>query len=331
VLTTILFGGTSRERLVSIATAQSLSTTLPQAELWFWAPDDKVYAADRNAVLGHDRPFELELPLPSVCLGTLDQALDLARDQERVLLIGTHGGASENGELQLLCELRGLAFTASGSLASNLAFDKIATKRFVALAGITAPANVSLADLDQAFAKYGKLVAKPARDGSSFGLMFVNSSQDLGAVREAARQVDYVIEPCIEGVEATCGVLQGADGALIGLPPVEIRPADGTFDYESKYLRKTTQEICPGNFSAQMTAMMQDIAIQAHRIVGAFGYSRSDFFVTANGPVFIEINTLPGMTASSLYPKELKAQGIELKDFLEGQIELAMQRAMRGD
>ena len=157
-------------------------------------------------------------------------------------------------------------------------------------------------------------------------MIFVNGPADLEILADAAAREAYVIEPFVAGAEATCGVLE-QDGKVFALPPVEIRPADGAFDYVGKYLAKTTEEICPATFAPEVNAAMQDAALRAHKTVGAGGYSRSDFIVTPNGPIFLEINTLPGMTAASLYPKSLKAQGIAFKDFLDGQIALAVSRA----
>ena len=117
----------------------------------------------------------------------LGQALDQAKAEGRVLVLGLHGGRAENGELQVMCEARGVPFTGSGSASSHLAFDKIAAKHFAALGGVTPPANVALDNIDEAFAEYGRLIAKPARDGSSYGLIFVNAKQDLVAVRNAAK------------------------------------------------------------------------------------------------------------------------------------------------
>ena len=144
-------------------------------------------------------------------------------------MLGLHGGRAENGELQAMCEMRGIPFTGSGSASSHLAFDKVAAKRFAAIAGVKAPAGVALEDIEAALAEYGKLIAKPARDGSSYGLIFVNSRQDLVAVRNAAKTEEYLIEPFISGVEATCGVLEQSDGSLMALPPIEIIPAEGGF------------------------------------------------------------------------------------------------------
>jgi D-alanine-D-alanine ligase len=324
--TTILFGGTNKERLVSVATAQALHRALPEAELWFWSVADTVHEVSSKALLGHARPFEDEFRPESRGVA-LEAALDQAKAEDRVLVLGLHGGRAENGELQAMCELRGVPFTGSGSASSNLAFDKTAAKRFAAIAGVTTPAGIDLENLDAAFAEYSRLIAKPARDGSSYGLIFVNAKQDLVAVRNAAKTEEYVIEPFVAGVEATCGVLEQSDGALLSLPPVEIVPGEGTFDYAAKYLLKSTQEICPGRFSPEITAQLKDCALRAHKALSCTGYSRTDFIVSAKGPVYLETNTLPGLTAASLYPKALKAQGIEFPDFLRGQIALAERRA----
>jgi D-alanine-D-alanine ligase len=109
---------------------------------------------------------------------------------------------------------------------------------------------------------------------------------------------------------------------------VEIIPAAGGFgfDYVAKYLAKGTQEICPGRFAPEISAQIMDQALKAHKALSCSGYSRSDFIVTEKGPIFLETNTLPGLTKASLYPKALKAQGIEFADFLQGQIALAANR-----
>jgi D-alanine-D-alanine ligase len=325
---TILFGGTNKERLVSVASAQALHSALPQADLWFWDIDDTVHQVRSGKLLGHSRPFEDPFK-PDGQGVAIEQALDNAKIENRLLVLGLHGGRAENGELQAMCEMRGIAFTGSGSASSHLAFDKVAAKQFAAIAGVKAPAGVALEDAEKALAEYGRLIAKPARDGSSYGLIYVNAKQDLVAVRNAARTEEYVIEPFVSGVEATCGVLEQPDGAVIALPPVEIIPAEGGFDYTAKYLAKSTQEICPGRFAPDISAQIMDRAVRAHKAMSCRGYSRSDFIVSAKGPIYLETNTLPGLTKASLYPKALKAQGIEFIDFLEGQIALAAKRAQK--
>ena len=219
-------------------------------------------------------------------------------------MLGLHGGRAENGELQAMCEMRGIPFTGSGSASSHLAFDKVAAKRFAAIAGVTAPAGVALEDIEAALAEYGKLIAKPAKDGSSYGLIFVNAKQDLVAVRNAAKTEDYLIEPFIAGVEATCGVLEQlgrfGDGAAADRDHPGGRRRSTT---PPNISRKSTQEICPGRFTPEITAQFMDQALRAHQALSCSGYSRSDFIVSEKGPIYLETNTLPGLTKASLYPE----------------------------
>ncbi len=325
--TTILFGGTNKERLVSVASAQALCEALPEADLWFWAADDSVHETDSRTLAGHARPFEQDFVPGGRKVGaSIEQALDRAAKDGRVLVLGLHGGRAENGELQAACEFRGVPYTGSDSTSSHLAFDKVSAKRFAAIAGVKVPEGIALDDIDSAFAKYGELVAKPTQDGSSYGVIFVHAKQDLIAVRNAASTEHYLIEPRISGVEGTCAVLEQSNGEVFALPPIEIVPGEGKFDYTAKYLLKSTQEICPGRFSPEVTAAIQDNALRAHKALSCSGYSRSDFIVSDQGPVYLETNTLPGLTRASLYPKALKARGIEFADFLKDQIVLAERR-----
>ena len=324
---TILFGGTNKERLVSVASAQAVAEALPEADLWFWAADDSVHETDAKTLAGHSRPFEHEFVPGGRRVGpSIEQALDRAKADGRVLVLGLHGGRAENGELQAACELRGVPYTGSGSTSSHLAFDKVSAKRFVAIAGVKVPSSIPLQEIDEAFAEYDRLVAKPIYDGSSYGVIFVNARQDLVAVRNAAKTEHYLIEPRIAGAEGTCAVLEQSNGDIIALPPIEIVPGEGNFDYAAKYLLKSTQEICPGRFSPEVTAALKDNAMRAHRALSCSGYSRSDFIVSDKGLVYLETNTLPGLTRASLYPKALKAQGIAFADFLKDQIVLAERR-----
>src|SRR6201994_2747128 len=160
---TIFFGGTNKERLVSVASAQALHTTLPDADLWFWDAGGTVHEAHSAVLLAHARPFEDEFKPGTPSLGNIEQALDRAQAEQRLLVLGMHGGMAENGELQAMCEMRGIPFTGSGSASSHLAFDKVAAKRFAAIAGVTATVGVPLDDAERALAEYGKLIAKPAR------------------------------------------------------------------------------------------------------------------------------------------------------------------------
>jgi len=326
MLNTILFGGTNREHFVSVATAQALTDALPEADLWFWNRDGFVHSCDRKILINHTRPFEVDLPVQGEPIGKIETALDRAKTEQRLLILGLHGGMAESGELTALCEDRRVGFTGSGSAASRLAFDKVAAKAAVAKRGVTTPPSLPIESAATALSTYGKLVAKPVADGSSYGLIIVESEEDLRTLGNTVENEPYVLEPFIAGIEATCGVLE-QNGALIALPPVEIRPAGGIFDYAAKYLSPATNEICPAGFSEQVNAALQDAALKAHSAVGASGYSRSDFIVAEDRVIFLEINTLPGLTKPSLFPKELAAQGIAFAEFLHGQIRLAEARS----
>src|SRR5207253_10705707 len=166
-----------------------------------------VHEVRSEALLNHARPFEDEFK-PGNRGVALERGLDQAKAEDRLLVMGLHGGRAENGELQTMCEMRGVPFTGSGSASSYLAFDKSAAKRFAALGGVPSPSGIDLDNLDAAFAEYGRLIAKPVRDGSIYGLIYVIARQDLVAVRNAAKAEEYMIEPFITGTEATCGVLE---------------------------------------------------------------------------------------------------------------------------
>src|SRR5437763_14237741 len=172
---TILFGGTNKERLVSVATAQALHSALPDADLWIWDVDDTVHEIQPQALLNHLRPVEEPFRPGTAGLGDIEHALDKAMAENRLLVLGLHGGAAENGELQAMCEMRGLAFTGSGSASSHLAFDKIAAKRFAEIAGVKAPPGVTLEDAEAAVFMDVELTGKQAREGASNALVYVTA------------------------------------------------------------------------------------------------------------------------------------------------------------
>jgi D-alanine-D-alanine ligase len=336
--TTILFGGLSRERLVSVASAQHLAVVLPKAELWYWTVDDSFVAMSRDELLAHQRPFEVPLTASGQPFArSLDAMLEHAARTQRLLLLGLHGGMSEDGRLARACEAHGIPFTGSGSRASEIAFDKVRAKEVVAAAGVRVAPALLLSNAEAArdprlaewLAKFGKLVAKPVADGSSYGILFAEHPGDLAKLPELASRESYLLEAFLRGPEATVGVVEW-DGAIEVLPPVEIRiNPNRAFDYAGKYLGAGTSEICPAQLPAATIEALQHAARTAHQAVGAFGYSRSDFIVTDAGPTFLEINTLPGMTRSSLIPLELAAAGHAFEKFIAAQIEQARQRALR--
>src|SRR6201996_4388773 len=155
---TILFGGLNKERLVSVASAQALHRALPDADLWFWDADDSVHETTGDALPNHARPVGEPFVAGPPSLGGIARALDQARSEDRLLVLGMHGGMAENGELQAMCECRGIPFTGAGSASSNPAFDKVAAKRFASIAGVTASVSVALEEAAAALAEHGRLI-----------------------------------------------------------------------------------------------------------------------------------------------------------------------------
>ncbi|MDB4972440.1 MAG: D-alanine--D-alanine ligase [Myxococcaceae bacterium] len=337
--TTILFGGTSRERLVSVASAQHLTQVFPEAALWFWGEHDLFTEVQPAELLRHADPFEHPFaPSSTPFARSLDALLERAQRERRLLLLGLHGGQAEDGQLALACERKGIPFTGSGSEASAISFHKPRAKEFVARAGVRVAPALLLQNahdgldpqLHAWLQQYGKLVAKPAADGSSYGLHFIETDYDLERIPVLAGHEPYLVEPFLRGPEASVGVVEW-EGVPEVLPPVEIRvSSDRAFDYAGKYLGSGTLEVCPAELPQATLEALQAAALTAFRAVGAFGYARSDFIVTDEGPTFLEINTLPGLTQSSLIPLELRAAKHPFKSFMLAQIEAARRRVLRG-
>ncbi|MCY1533277.1 D-alanine--D-alanine ligase [compost metagenome] len=332
----ILFGGVGSERLVSVASAQNMATALPEAELWFWRTDGCLLVIDRHQLLAHANPFIEEFTTYSSqepFAASIDVALQRAKLQGCTLVLALHGSDGEDGELAKKCERMRIAFTGSGSTASHIAFDKLLAKSVVSEVGvpilpsITIHANKPCASevVDSWIEMFGGVVAKPISDGSSFGLKIIRSSPQASRMLSELPPVPYMLEPFFAGVEVTVGVVQDVEAKA--LEPVEIRLPNLTdFDYESKYMSTAVEELCPSTLSTGVICILQEFALSAHMAVGAEGYSRCDFIVRGDEIIFLEINTLPGMTGASLLPRELAAEGISLRSFLEVQIKQAEAR-----
>ena len=169
--------------------------------------------------------------------------------------------------------------------------------------------------------------------GSSVGLHIISSPAEAEA---AAKEIvnskydRYLAEAFIEGRELTVGVVDDKSQGLIALPASEAVLLNGPkFDYEGKYLGRGTKEITPAEITEQEMQAAQKLAIDAHRSLGCYGYSRTDMILTPEGPVFLETNTLPGLTRASFVPQQLEAAGVSLLSFIERQIELAAQRSFK--
>ncbi len=338
----ILFGGSSDERRVSVASAQNVATLLPEAALWFQAPDGSVTPCPRNLLAAHQNVYTTDFQLPgSPRWPTLDAALDSADAKGKTFLLGFHGGAGEDGTVQRALEQRGLAFTGSGSAASANGFDKEKAKALAAKAGVRTVESRELsgdeakvrAALDELLARHGRVVAKPVRGGSSVGLFHVKGPEDAAhAAKEisAQPQVAFLAEAFVQGTELTVGVVDSLDGKTRALPCSEVRLDPGrAFDFEGKYLGKGTIEITPAEVPPDVFAAAQALAVAAHRALGCEGYTRTDIIVGAKGPVYLETNTLPGMTKASFIPQQLAAEGTPLPKFLDEQLALARARRDR--
>lgn len=336
--TIVLFGGSSDERHVSVASAQNVLRALPEALAWFWAPGGAVHDVRIGDVTAHQRPFELDFePVRPAVWPDLEQALDTLPIEDPVFLLALHGGTGEDGTVQEMLERRGIPFTGSGSAASAAAFDKGRAKELVrdrvkvAESRIARNAEEVRDVAEDLLSRHERIVLKPLAAGSSRGLFFLGRNDDKDPVIEKIAQlrIPYIVEQFIAGRELTVGVLDEGSGPY-ALPVIEIEVDTGhSFDYEGKYLGKGTREICPANIPDDMAKEAQRTALEAHIALGCEGYSRSDLMAAEDGIYFLETNTLPGLTTSSLVPQELREVGITFETFLRGQIELALARARR--
>ena len=319
----VLFGGTSDERHVSVASAQNIGRTIPNALYWFQAPNGAVHDVALADLLAHQRPFEVDFePARPAIWPDLDQTLDTLPVEDPVFLLALHGGEGENGVLQRKLEERGIPFTGSGSEASAIAFDKGRAKEV--MQGRARLAESRIGDLREIvpdmFTRHERLVLKPVAGGSSRGLYFLNRGDDVPSV-----DVPYIVEEFLPGREVTVGVVDMGDGPF-ALPCLEIEVDPGfAFNYEGKYLGTGTREICPANIPETIAREAQRVALEAHTSIGCRGYSRTDVVAGDDAVWFLELNTLPGLTAASLVPQQLKAAGIDFRAFLEAQLALARQ------
>lgn len=329
--TIVLFGGRSDERHVSVASAQNVVRTLGNPLTWFWAPDGRVYDVGVDDLLAHQKPFEIDFqPKRPAVWPTLEQALDTLPVDDPLFLLALHGGEGEDGTVQRMLEARGIPFSGSGSDASATAFDKALAK--AAVRGKVRMAEERIARdttelkgaIDDMLQRHQKIVLKPNAGGSSRGLFFLERGEEFNETID----VPYIIEQFIKGREITVGVVDMGDGP-VALPVVEIEVDTGrTFDYLGKYLGHGTREICPANIPDAVRDEAQRTALVAHTALGCEGYSRTDFVAAEDGVYYLETNTLPGLTTSSLVPQELREQGIGFREFLERQAELGRQRVV---
>ena len=321
---TVLTGGTSAERDVAIASAVQVVAALRSrghevavvdtARGYIPEPDETSLL---SGVVGTvppsiDQLHSLERGLLMSGLGNLA----VVRDAE-VLFLALHGGRGEDGTLQTLLEMVGVPYTGSGRLGSAMAMDKDVSKRLFRMAGVpTADWVMAPADKERVDRDFGwPVVVKPSKQGSTVGLTVVKRAGDYQEAVALARRYDdeVMIERFVPGRELTVGVLQGR-----ALAVGEIIPRHEIFDYECKYTPGMSQEIFPADLPSAVAGECGRLALLAHEALKLGGYSRVDFRLTPAGELFcLEVNTLPGMTATSLLPQAARAVGIEFPDLCE--------------
>lgn len=304
----LIAGGWSSEREVSLAGAKVVEKHLRE--------------------LGHSiQRFD---PRESLS-GLLDEAAN-----NDFAFINLHGCPGEDGLIQAMLETAGCPYQGAGPAASLLAIDKAASKTLFTKAGL---ANAPWQLLHALPSKEWQpelaypLFIKANTGGSSLHMEKVEAPADLypALQRLFALESCYLMESAVSGMEVTCGILgmlQNGEEVPEALPPILIQPSSGEiFDYHSKYAPGGAVEICPAPIPDETTRQIQAMALQAHKVLGVSGYSRADFILPVNGrPVLLEVNTLPGMTTTSLLPQEAAAVGLSFGGLLTRLIELGMAR-----
>lgn len=291
----LIAGGWSSERTVSLSGARNIETAL--------------------AELGHEvECLDLE--------PNMHRLIERARAND-FAFINLHGSPGEDGLVQTMLDAVGCPYQGSGPAGSFLALNKNAAKALFTTANIPTPRWQLITDPGTKVTLPVPLFVKPNLGGSSLGMSLVRHEAELP---EALGKVfsmggEPLVEELTPGIELTCGILDETP-----LPLIMIRPKAGSafFDYENKYDANGAEEICPAPVSPELTATIQDLALRAHKTLGLRGYSRADFIVADDKPYLLEVNTLPGMTATSLLPQQAAEAGYSFNDLIAELIRLGM-------
>ena len=284
----VLMGGTSSEREVSLSSGKAM------------------FAA--SAALGYDA---ISVEFKDDILSHLDTLKSVD-----IVLIALHGGIGENGRIQGMFESLGIRYTGSDALSSAICMDKHISKLLAEDVGIATPRwkrirkgqSIYKNEFDYPF------VVKPNSEGSTIGLTIVHNENDYdSAVEEAFKYDDEIlIEEFISGKEITVSIV-GEDV----LPIIEIRPEHGLYDYECKYTKGMTEYICPAELNEDLTKRIKQTAFEVYKLLKCRHYGRVDLRLDNNNQHwFLELNTLPGMTDTSLVPKAAKATGISFEQLI---------------
>lgn len=285
----VLMGGESAEREVSLRTGRAVLNALQDAGC-------QVEAIDA----GKDLPSRL------IAAGI------------EVAFIALHGRHGEDGTVQGLLEMMGVPYTGSGVLASSLAMDKRMTKQLLIYHGVSTPEFAVFRqgeELDRLLCTWQRYpaVVKPAREGSTIGISRVDDRAGLiDGLRTAQQHDDLVlVEEFIQGGELTVAVLDGA-----ALPIIQVVPKGGFYDYRSKYTPGETEYLLPAPLSAGLARRVEEAAVTACTALGCRGAARVDFMVRGDELFCLEVNTIPGMTETSLLPKAAAAAGIDFRELV---------------
>ncbi|MCF6093511.1 D-alanine--D-alanine ligase [Microaerobacter geothermalis] len=262
----------------------------------------------------------------------VQQMADLKVD---LVYIALHGKYGEDGRVQGLLDLLKIPYIGSGVLASALAMDKHKAKQSFVQAGIRTAKEViinkdSQLSIEKPWINLSlPLVIKPNSEGSTIGITIARSEEEVVEGIETASQYDSVImvEEFIEGIEVTVGVM-GKGKGIKALPVIEIVPKNPFYDYESKYAPGMSDHIIPARISQEMTEKCQSWAVLAHQVLGCRTFSRVDFIVPKDGsdPVILEVNTLPGMTETSLFPDAARAIGMDYSDMIDQLVKITLNK-----
>ncbi len=323
----LLMGGRSAEREISLRTGtgiaralQSLGHEVAAVD----AADGRLLSAGDLAALAAPGATP---PTPSHAAMTGVTNAAAVTDAD-VVFIALHGGAGEDGTVQALLELAGRPYTGSGVLASALAMHKAMSKKMFVQAGIPTPrwqlvtTGARGRDIDVAALGGWPIVVKPNEEGSTVGLTIVSRAEDLDEALDLSFEYgsETLVEQYIPGRELTVAVL--GDEAL---PIVEIKPQGGHYDYESKYTAGRSQYFCPAELPEALATGIRKLGVDASRCLGCSGVSRADFRLSPDGdPYCLEVNTIPGMTPTSLVPMAAKAAGMSYDQLVARMLDLAL-------
>ncbi len=319
----VLFGGTSEERDVSIASAAQVIPALRGLGHEVVAIDTATGRLPPNVEekmltsgVGPEPPSRNSLANMRESALTLTTNAGDIRDVD-VVFLALHGGAGEDGRVQAVLDLAGLAYTGSNHIASATAMDKDLSKRLFRAAGVPTAdwlmAPVLAHDVSETLG--WPVVVKPNKQGSTVGLSIVRQASELAPAIALGERFDneVMVERFIPGRELTVGILEQE-----ALPVGEIFPKGEVFDYESKYQQGGAREVFPADLSPEATAEVQQLALRAHAALKLGEYSRIDFRMDPQGRFWcLEANSLPGMTSGSLLPQAARAAGIEFPKLVE--------------